>query len=252
MSLGPGLNDVLLQIFAHSVDGILITRPDGRILRANPAACRALQRTEVEICKLGRQGLVIMTPQLEVNIKARASAGSIEGELSFLRPDGSTFPVEYSSGLIPSTDADPLAYVIFRDVSDKRAAAQAQSLLSAIADTLPDPLFLKDLESRWLFANAATLAVAGKALHEVLGKTDLEIYGDPEIAEKLMELDRRVMNSGMTEVVEEVVLAPDGRRTYLSTKAPFRDASGNVMGVVGTAHDITARKQVASVDLVLA
>ena len=49
--------DAFREVFEHSIDGVLFAVPDGRILAANPAACAMLQRSEDEICRLGRQGL---------------------------------------------------------------------------------------------------------------------------------------------------------------------------------------------------
>ncbi len=59
-----------------------------------------------------------------------------------------------------------------------------------------------------------------------------------------MANDRRVMAEGRTEVLEEQVDFPDGTHaTWLSTKAPFRDAAGHVVGLVGSSIDITERKR---------
>jgi len=112
-----------------------------------------------------------------------------------------------------------------------------------VADTLPDPVFLKDCEGRWLYANPATLEVVGRTAVEVLGRTDREIYSDPGIGAALMETDRRIMASGRPEVVEENIQTPGGLRVFLSTKSPLRDAEGRVIGLVGNARDITERKQ---------
>jgi PAS domain S-box-containing protein len=147
-----------------------------------------------------------------------------------------------------STESTPRrAISLIVDVTAERVAAGAlrasEALLKGITDTIPEPIFLKDLEGRWTFANPAALEVAGKSLDQVLGRTDHEIYADPSIGDALHEVDRRIMESGRAEVVEETVPAPDGLRVYLSTKAPFRDQEGRVVGLVGTAQDITDRKR---------
>src|SRR5207237_5513763 len=49
--------------------------------------------------------------------------------------------------------------------------------------------------------------------------------------------------SGRVERVEEVISTPEGTRTYLATKSPLRDVRGNVIGVIGVATDISARKR---------
>jgi PAS domain S-box-containing protein len=136
-----------------------------------------------------------------------------------------------------------LAVVITRDITRRKEAQEAlrhsEALLSAIATSIPDPVFLKDRDGRWLFANPAALQAIGRPGEETLGRTDREIFSDPRVAEALMETDRRIMESGVPEAVEENVQTATGYRTYLSTKAPYRDAEGRVVGLVGAARDVT-------------
>ena len=126
--------------------------------------------------------------------------------------------------------------------AEQRLAAalrEGEATLRGITDTIPDPIFLKDLQGRWVFANPATLRAVGRTSAEVLGKGDREIFPDPRIGEALVETDRRVMASGLPETIEEVVQQPDGVATFLSTKAPFRAADGRVIGLVGIARDVS-------------
>jgi PAS domain S-box-containing protein len=90
---------------------------------------------------------------------------------------------------------------------------------------------------------AATLRVIGKPLEEVIGKDDREHYKDPAVGEALMANDRRIMESGKAEVIEEVGQTPEGYRTFISTKTPYRNSKGEVIGILGVSQDITERKQ---------
>jgi two-component system, cell cycle sensor histidine kinase and response regulator CckA len=128
-----------------------------------------------------------------------------------------------------------------RDVHRRLAASEA--LLRNITDAIPDPIFLKDREGKWIFCNPATLEVVGKPSDRVIGKTDAEIYDDPQIGRALMETDRRIMDAGITEVVEERIQTGKGYRVFLSTKAVQRDLEGGAIGIIGVARDITDRKQ---------
>ena len=141
-------------------------------------------------------------------------------------------PAEPRSPPVPPRGAEVLE-------AERRSAA----LLRTVADSVPDPVFAKDTESRILFANPATLTVMGKPAEQVIGKTDQEIYDDPEVGAAIVATDRRVMASGEAVAVEERVQTPAGYRYFLSTKSPFRDDAGKVVGLVGVAHDITDRKR---------
>ena len=83
----------------------------------------------------------------------------------------------------------------------------------------------------------------GKSTQEVIGRTAEEIFGDPDIARIPRERDRRVMDSGQTEVAEEIFQTPAGKKIILSTKSPRRDANGRIIGMVVVARDITERKK---------
>ncbi len=130
-----------------------------------------------------------------------------------------------------------------RERAAARRVRESEALLRIVTDAIPEPVFLKDRDGRWIFSNPATLRVIGKTMEQVIGRTDVEIYLDPDVGEPLMETDRRIMAGGRIAVLEERILTPQGFRTFLSTKAPWRDVEGRVVGLIGTARDITDRKR---------
>jgi PAS domain S-box-containing protein len=119
--------------------------------------------------------------------------------------------------------------------------------LRGFLDAIPNPVFLKDRESRWLLANQAALTVVGRSAEQVIGKADGEFLGDEAAATSLRRNDLQVMVSGATEVVEESVPTSAGLRVYQSTKVPYRDAEGRVVGIIGSAVDVTERKRTEEV-----
>lgn len=123
-----------------------------------------------------------------------------------------------------------------------KALIQSETLLRAICETIPDPIFVKDLESRMLLANPAVLRTVGKSAEEVLGKRNDEFFPDAESARMVLENDRRVIKAGVATVVEEIFPTADGVRVFLSTKMPYRDANGHIIGLIGVTRDITERK----------
>lgn len=115
------------------------------------------------------------------------------------------------------------------------------SLLTVITEGTSDAVFVKDRDGRYQFANARTARVLGRSAAQIVGHTDSDFF-PPPIAQSIQENDRRVMESGRAETVEEEVREDDGQvRVFEAVKTPYRDAAGNVVGLLGVARDITAR-----------
>lgn len=118
--------------------------------------------------------------------------------------------------------------------------------LRAMIDQVPDYLFAKDTECRFIIANKAVAADLGHGdPSAILGKTDLDLH-PLDLAREFYAADRRVMSSGKPQLDhEEYVRLPDGTRRWLSTsKLPLRSADDTIIGLVGIGRDITERKQV--------
>ena len=134
--------------------------------------------------------------------------------------------------------------VYWSDISDRQRTEaelrQKNAILNVINESAPTPIFVKDREGRIIYANPATLEVLGKSAAEVIGRRDRDLYAVAELGAIVSANDRRIMESGQTEIVEE---SPDGIRTFLGTKAPYRNEAGEVIGLIGISNDITNRKR---------
>ncbi|KXP00547.1 sensor domain-containing diguanylate cyclase [Tsukamurella pseudospumae] len=118
-------------------------------------------------------------------------------------------------------------------------------MLQAIADAAPDLVFVKDLEGRYVFLNAAAAKVKGAPVEEVLGRDDTDFFG-PAFAARLMATDRAIMSSGTAREVEETPVVEGRVRTFMSLKAPYRGADGAVIGLIGISRDVTESRRAAA------
>src|SRR5271169_2082400 len=116
------------------------------------------------------------------------------------------------------------------------------TLLQGITEGTTDAVFVKDLQGRYLMINSAGARYLGRSIAEAMGKDASELFS-PESGRRIMERDRAVLQSGETCTFEEVGVAAGVARTYLSTKGPYRDANGQVIGVLGISRDISDRKR---------
>ena len=136
----PQTASLYASLFEQSVDGVLLARLDGSILRANPAACRALRMSEVDIVRTGREGIVVDDASLRVLLAERDEKGGAAGELRFRRGDGTIFPVELSSTRVLRPGGDPYACTIFRDITERQRTAAALREIEADRDRLRSSL----------------------------------------------------------------------------------------------------------------
>ncbi|HVU26620.1 MAG TPA: PAS domain-containing protein [Verrucomicrobiae bacterium] len=122
---------------------------------------------------------------------------------------------------------------------------EERNLLRTVIDNLPDAIYVKDTAARKTLANLADAINLGhKSEADVLGKTDFAFF-TKEVAQKLFEDDQLVLQKGQSLINrEEKIVEPDGKTLWLlTTKIPWRDATGNIIGLVGIGRDITERKE---------
>ena len=142
-----------------------------------------------------------------------------------------------------------------RDVEERHAAErraeESSALLDAIINNTTDAIFVKDREGRYLAINAAGAAVLHRTPEQVIGHTSDEfVRADSADAVRAAELE--VMRTGMTMQKEDLV-AVDGIPSYfLTARGLWRDARGEVAGVVGVATNITERRRREQANLLLA
>ncbi len=115
-------------IFENSAEAILLTAPDGRIFSANPEACRMTQRSEDEICCLGRNCIIdLADPRLPAALEERERTGRFKGELTCLRADGRKFPCELSSVVFRDMDGQLRTSMMIRDLTEQKRMEEALS-----------------------------------------------------------------------------------------------------------------------------
>jgi len=118
----------------------------------------------------------------------------------------------------------------------------SESKYKALLENLPQKIFFKDKNSVYEFCNdnfARDLKVKDG---EIFGKTDYDFF-TKELAEKYRSDDKRIMEAGNTEDIEEEYIQ-DGQKVFVHTvKTPVKDENGNIVGILGIFWDITERKQ---------
>lgn len=117
------------------------------------------------------------------------------------------------------------------------------SFLRVLLDTIPNPIFYKDSQGKYLGCNKSWSEIHGRRPEEVIGKTVYEI-APSYLADIYRQKDEELLKVGGTQIYEAKIISADGQeRDMIFNKAVFYKADGSIGGIVGTATDITKRKQ---------
>ncbi len=136
-------------LYEGARDAVLLTTPDGRVLRANPAACRVFEMTETEICAAGRAGLVDPSdPRLPGLLAERQRTGHAEGLLTFLRRGAIPFEGELWSTVFEGEEGEARTWMVVRDVSARMRfedeVRRTSAVLAAQAEASPNGIAVFD------------------------------------------------------------------------------------------------------------
>ena len=235
------------NLFNGVADGIFILDMSGRVVEANPAACKQLQYAREELL-----GLSVASISVRPDFDFRGTISELRRNksLSYItqhkRKDEFTFPVELRLSLVEHQGNTSILGVA-RDITERKRAEEelreSRALLRSVIDGTTDAIYVKDLEGRYKLLNAAAERTVGKSAMDVLGKDDNFLFSPPEAA-AVIEGDRKVMEGQSAKTYEETLTDAAGKTvTYLSIKGPVFDLSGNVTGLFGIARDITERKR---------
>ncbi|MBK1718163.1 response regulator [Thiocystis violacea] len=136
-----------------------------------------------------------------------------------------------------------------RETAQSRLAASDRLLeaerarLRTLIEAVPDVIWLKDPDGVYLLCNRMFERLYGASEADILGKTDYD-FVEPELADFFRANDRKAAELGRPSTNEEwLTFASDGYRGLFETiKTPMYDNQGQLVGVIGLARDITARK----------
>jgi PAS domain S-box-containing protein len=122
---------------------------------------------------------------------------------------------------------------------------QPNHLLQAFLDNIPDLVYFKDRESRFLIVSAAKLTKHGFTKHaDLIGKTDFDVF-DEAHARPAYEDEQQIIATGrpIIDKLEKEVWPDDSVTWCVSTKLPLRDATGVIVGTFGISRDVTESRR---------
>jgi hypothetical protein len=182
----------------------------------------------------------------EVHIKGNSQVY----EKECIKKDGTIVPVELRVHLLKNEYDEPKGYwAIIRDISLRKNAIREinneKKRLRTILETVPEMIWLKDTEGKYLNCNINFSEFIGYKEQELVGQSDHFIFEDKSIADFYFAKDQEVINTKKTiRFVNWAKSATTSKEILTETiKTPMYDANGNVTGVLGVSRDISEIKK---------
>ncbi len=169
-------------------------------------------------------------------------------EKRFITKSGETRWVEVSLSVVRDAEGRPLQFLgVGANLTERRRAEEAlcrnEAFLATILDSIPVPIFYKNRQGVYQGCNTSFLEFRGIRKEDVVGKTVKAIATHNEVF-LYEEADRRLWASGQPQVLEmDVTHARKGQRRVVFHRAPYRDAAGEIAGLVVVMLDITDLSQ---------
>jgi PAS domain S-box-containing protein len=239
------------RLFESAKDGILILDAEtGRIIDVNPFLIELLGYSkenfvEKEIWEIGFFKDIAANKEKfsELQQKEYARYDNLPLETT----DGRKINVEFVSNVYLVNNHKVFQCNI-RDITERKLVEYnlkvSENRLRTLLQTIPDLIWLKDLEGKFLSCNTMFERFFGAKEIDIIGKTDFDFI-DHKLAAFFRKNDEIAMKAGKPTINEEsITFADDGHYAYLETiKTPMRDAKKNVIGILGIGRDITERKR---------
>ena len=251
------------SLYETSLDGIMVTIPDGTVLSANRRMCEMLGMTEEEILAAGREGLVVHDEKFAAALDERARTGKFRGELTYRRKDGSVFAVEAMNTVFQDAAGRTRTSHTIRDITDRKRAEEEirKALETARSNEAQLRVLMQNVGSAVaLVDQTGTFSIVNRAFLEMFGlnaESDIlnvnsqdwsrwEVYGEDS---KLLDVDghpvRKAVLTGKAVTSQLVAVQNPGAQglTWMLVNAePLLREDGSVHMVICTYHDITERK----------
>ena len=244
------------SLYENSTIGLYRTTPDGKIILANPTLVKMLGYStfeELASRNLEQEGFEPsyerkhFIEQIELN-------GEVKGlESAWTRKDGSMVYIRESARTIRDPNGKTLYYDgSVEDITERKQAEVAfdfeKNLLRSLMDNVPDNIYFKDLNSRFLRMSkslAERIGLSDPA--QAIGKTDFDFFTDDNARPAYVN-EQEIIKTGIPLVnMEEKETWPGGLEKWVSTtKVPLRDVEGHIIGTFGISRDMTEQKKLQS------
>jgi PAS domain S-box-containing protein len=240
------------KAFMISPDSVNINRlSDGMFISVNEGFTNILGYTEGE--SVGKTSLELNIWADPENRKTLAKAlqekGSIENFEAIFRNKNGSIVIGLMSASLIDLNGVPHILNITKDITARKRIeeelAREQFLVNALMNNLPDHIYFKDKESRFIRNNSSHVKSFGfDDPAQLVGKSDFDFFAEPA-ARQAYDDEQKIIRTGQSIFKEEQLTRKDNTVAWFSAmKLPLRDKNGDIIGTFGISRDITERKKI--------
>lgn len=238
------LSDTLVEAFDSLPDAVCVFDYELRVRHVNEVAASFLRAAGIDPKAIIGQAAWSVLPLAMDNEWEAALRQAVRDRIPTLFERYAPSIGRWTeTRIIPSAGA---ITAVTRDIHDRHAATQraieSQALLDAILNNTTDAIFVKDTEGRYLAINRDGAASLNRTPEEIVGRTNFDVLS-PDVATQLREYELEPLRTGQTTRRENTVVADGHVRHYITVRGVWRNAAGEVGGIVGVSTNITERRQ---------
>jgi PAS domain S-box-containing protein len=238
-------------LFESAPLAIVITDDQGIIIDCNHQFTTLFGYSKQELTNTQSIDIIIPDKLQAESLMHRTSIlnnSMITKETVRQKKDGELIDIILSGALIKLSEKRKLILAIYRDITKEKAMQHAlyqeKYLLQALMDNIPDTIYYKDTQTRFVRINKAQARVLGvNHPEEAIMKTDFDFF-DSAHSKNAFADEMHLMKTGQPVISkEEHIHTNQGWKWFTATKVPMRDEQNQIQGLVGISRDITQYKQ---------
>jgi PAS domain S-box-containing protein len=245
-------------LFEYTTDGIFVLDTHGDILDINTRMCEILDIMKSSVMNknlfnldlLTAKSLPVVIQQFE-QLLSEKNAASYTTEIK--NRQGRILDVEISSFFLVKKDNEVDNFVlIVRDVTSRNEAElkriREHELLKTLMDNVPDSVYFKDDQNRFILVNNAKASHWMVTPEEMIGKTDFDFLSKDQ-AQKSFNDDTQILQTGKSIIncIEKITDFNGLEQWYSVTKVPRYDSNGIIIGTLGISRNITEWKKLQEI-----
>ena len=227
-----------------------IDRDTGALSYANPAMCKHIGYELHELLRMKISEYDAQFPDagvLRLEEFITAASGPVSFDSRHRRKDGTTCDVQLWAFKAETANRS-IIVITARDITAQKQAEREkkrqQATLKSLLDSIPDRIFYKDLDGRYLGCNAAFAAAIGRPAEDIAGLTAYDLY-PKEVAQEMLGWQKAAQAQRAELSHEFWVTYPGGQRVPFETKiSPLWDEDGHSRGLIGISRNISERKKI--------